>query len=74
MGKNLVKAYPLRLNEDLKNKVKFIAYLEKRKLSDQLYKIISEYVENYETEKGIIIPDNFTIEDELLENKAKGKR
>lgn len=54
MGKNLKKAYPLRLDQDLMDKIKVIAKNEDRKISDQLTKIIKEYIKNYENKNGNI--------------------
>lgn len=52
MGKNKVKAYPLRIDENLMNKVRKIAEKEDRKISDQLTRIIKEYVIKYELQNG----------------------
>lgn len=55
MGKNKVKAYSLRLEEELMAKVRTIAEKEDRKISDQLTRIIREYINNYESKNGNII-------------------
>lgn len=55
MGKNKVKAYPLRLDEELMNKIRKIAELEDRKVSDQFTRIVKEYIQNYERTNGNII-------------------
>ncbi|MBQ8165532.1 MAG: hypothetical protein IJZ96_00695 [Lachnospiraceae bacterium] len=54
MGKNKVKAYPLRLEEELMEKVRKIAEQEDRKISDQMTKIVREYINNYEAQHGSI--------------------
>lgn len=54
MGKNKVKAYPLRLEEELMEKVRKIAEQEDRKISDQMTKIVREYINNYESQHGTI--------------------
>lgn len=60
MGKNKVKAYPLRLDEELMDKVRKIAEIEDRKISDQLTRIIREYVNNYESKNGSITTGDIT--------------
>lgn len=55
MGKNKVKAYPLRLDEELMKKLRTIADKEDRKLSDQITRIVREYINNYEKKNGNIV-------------------
>lgn len=54
MGKNKVKSYPLRLNEEIMGKIRYIAEAEDRKISNQLEKVIKEYIDKYEAEHGTI--------------------
>ena len=54
MSKYKNKAYPLRIDEDLMEKVKTIAAREDRPISKQLERIIRQYVEQYEKEQGEI--------------------
>lgn len=54
MGTYKNKAYTLRLDNELMNKVRAIAEKEDRKISDQLTKIVKEYVRNYEEQNGNI--------------------
>lgn len=61
MGKNTKKAYPLRLDNELMEKVKKIAEIEDRKISNQLTKIIKEYVQNYEKQNGSITVGDINI-------------
>lgn len=55
MGKNLVKAYPLRLEEDLMEKLKVVAKNEDRNVREQITKIIREYLHSYESKHGNIV-------------------
>lgn len=54
MGKNKNKAYSLRLDEDIMNKIRAIAEKEDRPLSKQFERITKEYIENYEKRNGNI--------------------
>ncbi len=54
MGNYKNKAYPLRLDNELREKVQIIADKELRPLSKQYEKIIREYVEAYESKNGTI--------------------
>lgn len=54
MGKYKNKAYPLRIDDDLMDKVRKIAEKEDRPVSRQLERIIKQYVEQYEKEHGRI--------------------
>lgn len=55
MGKNLVKAYPLRLDEELMEKLKVVAKQEDRTVREQITKIVREYLNNYESKNGNIV-------------------
>ena len=55
MGKYKNKAYSLRIDNELMEKVKIIAENEDRPISKQLERIIRQYVEQYEKEHGEII-------------------
>lgn len=48
------KTYPLRIDNRLQSKVKHIADINDRPLSKQYERIIREYIERYESEKGEI--------------------
>ncbi len=61
MGKYKNKAYPLRLDNELMEKVRKIAEIEDRKISNQLERIIRQYVENYESQHGNINIGDVTI-------------
>lgn len=54
MGKYKNKTYPLRIDDDLMEKVKIIAEKEDRPVSRQLERIIKQYIEQYEHEHGNI--------------------
>ena len=54
MGKYKNKAYSLRIDNGLMEKVKIIAENEDRPISKQLERIIKQYVEQYEAEHGKI--------------------
>ena len=54
MGKYKNKAYSLRIDNELMEKVKIIAENEDRPISKQLERIIRQYVEQYEEEHGKI--------------------
>ena len=52
MGKNKNKAYSLRLDEEIMNKIRAIAEKEDRPLSKQFERITKDYIENYEKKNG----------------------
>lgn len=54
MGTHKNKAYNLRLDEELMNKVRKIASAEDRPLSKQFERIVRKYVDEYEHENGNI--------------------
>lgn len=54
MGKYKNKAYSLRIDNELMEKVKIIAEDEDRPISKQLERIIRQYIDRYEEEYGII--------------------
>lgn len=54
MGIHKNKAYNLRLEEELMNKVRMIAEKEDRPLSKQFERIIKKYVDEYEIQNGSI--------------------
>ena len=54
MGKYKNKAYSLRIDNELMEKVKIIAEDEDRPVSKQLERIIRQYVELYEEKNGKI--------------------
>lgn len=54
MGTYKNKAYPLRLDAEIMDKVRAIAEQEDRPLSKQFERIIREYVNAYESEHGTI--------------------
>lgn len=54
MSKYKNKAYPLRIDDNLMDKVRKIAEKEDRPVSRQLERIIKQYVEQYEQEYGDI--------------------
>ena len=57
MTKYKNKTYPLRIDNILQEKIKYIADLNDRPVSKQYERIIREYIERYEQEKGEIIID-----------------
>lgn len=58
MGQYKNKTYPLRIDNTLMEKTRFIAELEDRPLSKQLERIIREYINQYEQENGTIQIDD----------------
>lgn len=54
MGNYKNKTYPLRIDDELMNKVKLIAEKEDRPISKQLERIIKQFIEQYERENGRI--------------------
>lgn len=54
MGTYKNKAYPLRLDGELMEKVRAIAEQEDRPLSKQFERIIREYINDYEQQHGTI--------------------
>ncbi len=55
MGNYNNKTYPLRINNELRLKIEYIANLEDRKLSQQYERIIKAYIEQYEITNGKLI-------------------
>ncbi len=55
MGKYKNKAYSLRIDNELMDKVKIIAEDEDRPVSKQLERIIRQYIDQYEKAHGEII-------------------
>ena len=56
MGQYKNKTYPLRIDNTLMEKARFIAESEDRPLSKQLERIIREYINDYEAEHGEVNP------------------
>ncbi|RKJ72156.1 TraY domain-containing protein [Anaerotruncus sp. 1XD22-93] len=52
------KTYPLRINNTLQEKVKFIADKDDRPISRQYELIVKKYIESYENEHGEIKLDD----------------
>lgn len=48
------KTYPLRIENELQEKVKYIADINDRPVSKQYERIVREYIEKYEKEHGKI--------------------
>lgn len=62
MSEHKNKAYPLRLDDTIREKIKYIADKENRKLSQQYEIIINDFVNEYESINGPIILN----EDDLI--------
>lgn len=58
MTKHKKKAYPLRLDSNLREKIEYISKINYRNLSLQFEKILTEYVEKWEEENGEIKLEN----------------
>lgn len=54
MGNYKNKAYPLRIDNDLMQKMKKIAEKEDRPLNRQIERIVKEFVKKYEDQHGEI--------------------
>ena len=54
MGEYKNKTYPLRLDNNLMNKLRKVAEQEDRPLSKQIERIVREYINEYEKENGEI--------------------
>ena len=50
-----------RIEEDLLTKIKLIAYEKGVPLNNLLHSFVSEYIERYEKENGIITPEKIKI-------------
>lgn len=55
MGTYKNKAYPLRIDNELMEKIRIISEQEDRPISRQLERIIRDYIEDYESEHGEIL-------------------
>lgn len=58
MGEYKNKTYPLRLDNNLMDKLRKLAEQEDRPLSKQIERIVREYIQTYEQEHGEINPDD----------------
>ena len=58
MGAYKNKTYPLRIENELMNKIRIIAKTEDRKISQQIERMLRETVNNYEAIHGEIKTDN----------------
>jgi len=57
--KSFKKSYPLRVDEELFEKLKLIASNNRRSLNAQIESLIEDHILEYEKENGkIIIPDS----------------
>lgn len=63
MGKHKSKAYPLRLEDELMEKLRTIAENEDRPLSMQIQRIVKDYIDKYESEHGQIHIKNINVID-----------
>lgn len=54
MGQYKNKTYPLRLDNELMEKIRIIANQEDRPISKQIERVMREYVKQYEQEHGTI--------------------
>lgn len=54
MNEHKNKAYSLRLDDELMNKVRIIAEKEDRPLSKQFERIVKDFISRYELENGSI--------------------
>lgn len=54
MGEYKNKTYPLRLDNNLMDKLRKLAEQEDRPLSKQIERIVREYIQTYEQEHGEI--------------------
>ena len=57
MGEYKNKTYPLRLDNNLMDKLRKLAEQEDRPLSKQIERIVREYIQAYGQEHGEINPD-----------------
>lgn len=58
MGQYKNKTYPLRLDNELMEKIRIIANQEDRPISKQIERVMREYVKQYEKEHGTIEIDD----------------
>lgn len=58
MGEYKNKTYPLRLDNNLMDKLRKLAEQEDRPLSKQIERIVREYIQSYEQEHGEISLDD----------------
>lgn len=58
MGEYKNKTYPLRLDNNLMDKLRKLAEQEDRPLSKQIERIVREYIQAYEQEHGKISLDD----------------
>lgn len=63
MGQYKNKTYPLRLENELMEKIKTIANTEDRPVSKQIERMLREQVDKYENEHGTINVKNINVID-----------
>ena len=62
MGEHKNKTYPLRIDNNLRLKVEYIANIEDRKISQQYERIIKNFIAEYEANHGeLIIEEGGTV-------------
>ena len=54
MGKNKLKSYPLRMEEEIKEKLKVIAKENERNLNGEIVYAVKKHIREYEAEHGEI--------------------
>jgi hypothetical protein len=69
MGEYKNKTYPLRIDNELRLKVEYIAKIEDRKISQQYERIIKNFISTYEDEHGeLIVNENGTVTPKKVSN------
>lgn len=73
MGEYKNKTYPLRIDNELRLKIEYIAKLEDRKISQQYERVIRMFIEQYEFNNGeLIVEEDGTVhpKQKLTNDKA----
>ncbi len=75
MGKHLNKTYPLRIDNELRLKVEYIANIEDRKISQQYERIIKQFISSYESDNGeLVVEEDGTVHPkQIFTNDRAGK-
>jgi MoaA/NifB/PqqE/SkfB family radical SAM enzyme len=72
MGKHINKTYPLRIDNNLRLKVEYIANIEDRKISQQYERIIRNFISEYEAENGeLFVEEDGTVHPKQILTKDK---
>lgn len=75
MGEYKNKTYPLRIDNNLRLKIEYIANLEDRSIKQQYERIIKNYLSEYETNHGeLIVEEDGTVHPKQESTKDNSRK